>query len=278
MQKSALFLLLCFVLCFACACSTVISDNGSNDNLDVKDNSSLTLDSASKASVDSVSSMPDSSSSESLAPIHSDLYIQKYTEQQIFDFFEEVVLNMEYSDGLGNTALVQKWNEPIRYRVEGIPTEQDLKVLNDLFLLLNQIEGFPGIFEAQNGPENLTISFLDLESFSNEYSDFLNGESAFGATQFWYYTDTNEIHTARIGYRIDISQDVRNSILIEEIINMLGISDTVLREDSVVYQYSDTNTVLSDVDLVVLKLLYNPNIKCGMDINACKKVVEALYF
>ena len=59
---------------------------------------------------------------------------------------------------------------------------------------------------------------------------------------------------------------------------MLGISDTVLREDSIVYQYSDTNTVLSDVDLVILKLLYNPNIQCGMDISACKKVVEELYF
>lgn len=278
MQKSALFLLFCFVLCFACACSTGISDNNSHDNLDVTDNSSLTFDCTSPSSINSVSSLYESSSSESLAPLHSDLYIQKYTEQQIFDFFEEVVLNMEYSDGLGNTALVQKWNEPIHYRIKGIPTEQDLKVLNDLFLLLNQIEGFPGIFEAQNEPENLTISFLDLESFSNEYSDFLNGESAFGATQFWYYTATNEIHTARIGYRIDISQDVRNSILIEEIINMLGISDTVLREDSVVYQYSDANTALSDVDLVILKLLYDPNIKCGMDINACKKVVEALYF
>ena len=278
MQKSALFLLFCFVLCFACACSVGNSDNGSCGNPDKTDNSSLTLDSTSQSSVDSAFSLPDSSSSESFAPPHSDLYLPKYTEQQIFDFFEEVVLNMEYSDGLGNTALIQKWSEPIRYYIEGVPTEQDLKVLNDLFLLLNQIEGFPGIFEAQNEPSNLTISFLDSESFNNEYSDFLNGESAFGATQFWYYTATNEIHTARIGYQTEISQEVRNSILIEEIINMLGISDTVLREDSIVYQYSDTNTVLSDVDLVILKLLYNPNIQCGMDISACKKVVEELYF
>ena len=105
----------------------------------------------------------------------------------------------------------------------------------------------------------------------------VNGEEATGATEFWYYTDTNEIHSARIGYRTDTDQSIRNSVLVEEIINTLGISDTVLREDSITYQYSDFNTSLSDVDWILLNLLYHPEIRCGMDADACAKVLPGLY-
>ena len=106
----------------------------------------------------------------------------------------------------------------------------------------------------------------------------LQGDYATGATQFWYYTDTNDIYTARIGYRTDISQAERNSILIEEIVNTLGITDTVLRTDSIVYQYSDENLALSDVDWIILKLLYDPAIRCGMDFDSCSRIIPELYY
>ena len=106
----------------------------------------------------------------------------------------------------------------------------------------------------------------------------LQGDYATGATQFWYYTNTNDIYTARIGYRTDISQEERNSILIEEIVNTLGITDTVLRTDSIVYQYSDENLALSDVDWIILKLLYDPAIRCGMDFDSCSRIIPELYY
>jgi len=213
------------------------------------------------------------------APAHSALYLPEYTPQQILEYFEEVVLHMEYSDGIGNTALVQKWNIPIRYRIYGEPTEEDLLVLEDLFDKLNEVHGFPGIHAAGDGePENLMISFQDKEAFDASFADLLGGEEADGATQFWYYTDTNEIYTAEIGYRTDIDQTARTSILIEEVVNMLGISDTVLRTDSIVYQYSNDNTSLSDVDWVILKLLYDPAIQCGTDFDSCSSIIQQLYY
>lgn len=216
---------------------------------------------------------------ETTAPMHSELYIPEYTEELIRIYFEEVVLHMEYSDGTGNPSLVQKWLEPIRYRIIGDPTEEDLAVLTDLFDQLNQVPGFPGIREAKESEmDNLTISFLDHEAFYAAFSDILNGEDAFGGVQFWYYTDTNEIYTANIGYRTDLDQSTRSSILVEEIINMLGISDTEQRTDSIVYQYSDENTTLSEIDWLILKLLYNPAIQCGMDADSCSAVIRQLYY
>ena len=216
---------------------------------------------------------------EQTPPPHSPLYLPGYTAPQIWQYFQEVVLDVEYTDGTGDATLVQKWLSPIRYRIYGTPTEEDYAVLTGLFAQLNAVPGFPGIYAAaEEEIENLTLNFLQPDDFRNQFSDVVHGEEAYGATQFWYYTATNEIHTARIGYRTDVDQNARNSILIEEIINTLGITDTVLREDSIVYQYSDENTVLSDVDWIILQILYNPAIQCGMEAETCAKVVQDLYY
>ena len=211
--------------------------------------------------------------------LHSDLYLPDVSLQEVITYFEEVVLDMEYSDGVGDVTLVQKWTMPIYYWIYGDPTDQDLAVLEDLFAQLNAIDGFPGIYEAgAAGWENMSLSFLDANAFRNSFSDVVGGEDAYGATQFWYFTASNELHTARIGYRTDIDQQARNSILIEEVINSLGITDTILRTDSVVYQYSDENTALSDVDLLILQLLYEPGMQCGMDREDCEVIIADLYY
>lgn len=216
---------------------------------------------------------------QSTESIQATLYLPGYTTEQLQEYFAEVVLDMEYTDGTGDTNVVQKWLGTIWYGIYGTPTEEDLAVLQGLFDQLNAIEGFPGIYAAeQAGQENMSLSFLEPNAFREGFSDVVHGEDAYGATQFWYYTDTNELHTARIGYRTDIDQSVRNSILVEEVINSLGITDTVLRPDSVVYQYSNENTALTDVDLVILKLLYDPAIRCGMDAEDCRDVIWGRYY
>ena len=221
----------------------------------------------------------ESAATEQTTPPHAQLYHPDYTTDQIWQYFQEVVLDMEYTDGTGDATLVQKWISPIRYRIYGTPTAEDYAVLTDLFAQLNAVPGFPGIYAAAEGEkENFSLSFLSPDAFRNQFSDVVHGEDAYGAAQFWYYTDTNELHTARIGYRTDVEQKRRNSILIEEVINTLGISDTVLRTDSVVYQYSDHNAALSNVDWIILKLLYSLEIRCGMNAEACLAVVQELYY
>ena len=215
----------------------------------------------------------------STEPLHSELYDPQYTTAQIQEYFSEVVLNMEYSTGDGDATLVQKWLMPIYYRVYGTPTDEDLETLNEFADQLNEVPGFPGIYPAgELMQENLSVYFVPMEEFNQRFSDVISGEYANGAVQFWYYTDTNEIHTAQIGCRTDIAQSVRNSVLLEEIVNGLGITDTVLREDSLVYQYSDDNMTMSDVDWILMKLLYDPQMQCGMDYEACIGLIDDLYY
>lgn len=212
-------------------------------------------------------------------PLHSTLYREELDIEQVLTYFQEVANQIEYTDGTGDPSLIQKWLSPIVYRIHGNPTQEDLQVLSEFCNRLNAIPGFPGIREAQEyEPENLSLSFLDSDAFRENFSDAVHGEDAWGATQFWYYTDTNEIYSATIGYRTDIPQADRSSIVLEEIVNTLGFSDSELRPDSIVYQHSNENLSLSDVDWLLLELLYHPDIDCAMDAEMCEKVIRDLYY
>jgi len=91
--------------------------------------------------------------------------------------------------------------------------------------------------------------------------------------------DNNEIYYATICYSDEMRQYTRNSVILEEIYNGLGpIQDTVLREDSIIYQYFTEPQDLTDVDWLILKLLYHEDMKCGMDAEACEQVIRKLYY
>lgn len=270
-MKSRLYLLILTAALFLCAC------HGKQLEATVYDSPAETAYATTETVPSTTETVPMTTEAE--MPLHSELYLPDCSAEQLMTYFEEVVLHVEYGTGEGDASLVQKWLTPIRFRIYGDPTEEDLSVLTDLFAQLNQIPGFPGFCPAETeGTENLRISFLDPVSFRDSFSGSVNGEDAWGATEYWYYTDNNEIYTARIGYRTDIDQNTRNSILVEEIVNMLGLADTVLRTDSVVYQHSNENVALSDVDWVILNLLYEPAVCCGMNREECFSVLMERYY
>lgn len=223
--------------------------------------------------------VPETTTPSTTAPLHSSLYREGFEVEEVLTYFREVANQIEYNNGTGDPALIQKWLSPLVYRIDGSPTEEDLLVLRAFCDRLNTVPGFPGIREAQEHEfENLTLSFLDPDSFRERFSDAVHGEDAWGATQYWYYTETNEIHTAAIGYRTDIPQADRSSIILEEIVNTLGISDSELRSDSIVYQHSNENLSLSDIDWLLLELLYHPDINTSMDAEMCETIIRDLYY
>lgn len=214
---------------------------------------------------------------EDTAP-HSAFYVPGVSQDEMVAYFSEVVLGMEYTDGEGDAAVVQKWERPVSYRIEGVPDHRDAQIINELSKQLNQVEGFPGIGAAKGLEQNVTISFLHDEEFNTQFAHLLKGEAADGAAQFWYYNNTNDIYSGRIGYRKDADQQIRESVIPEEIVNLLGIGDTVLREDSITYQNGSEATELSAVDWAIIKLLYNPRIHCGMNAAECETIIRELYY
>ena len=89
----------------------------------------------------------------------------------------------------------------------------------------------------------------------------------------------NEIYDAIICCRTDLDQDLRNAVILEEMYNGLGpIQDTDLRVDSVIYSGYSEPQRLTQMDELILRLLYHPQMECGMDAQQCADVIRQLYY
>ena len=206
---------------------------------------------------------------------HSELYIPGVSVENVILFFNEVCLDAEYSHS-GDPGLLQKWISPITFYLHGSPTDGDLETLNSLVQWLNTVEGFPGICQTQEAAEaNLNIHFCDQEEMiALMGTDFHDMD---GAVTFWYMDDV--IYDALICYRSDLDQYLRNSVILEEIYNGLGpIQDTHLRPDSIIYAEYSEPQALTDMDRLILQLLYHPEMKCGMDSAECEAMIRQLYY
>lgn len=208
-------------------------------------------------------------------PAHSELYLPDVPVEDVVNYFNEVCLAAEFSDN-GNPSLLQRWETPILYTLRGAPTEEDIAVLESFAQKLNTLEGFPGIRECSpNEVCNLNIHFVvqeELESIMGE-----NSIGADGSVTFWYMEDV--IYEAIICIRSDVDQHLRNSVILEEIYNGLGpVQDTLLRPDSLIYAEYSEPQAMTDVDELLLRLLYHPKMKCGMDFEQCCLVIEELYY
>ena len=208
-------------------------------------------------------------------PLHSPFYIDGLDVDDVIAYFNEVCLDAEFVNS-GDARVLQKWVQPIYYHINGTPTDEDLATLDKLTGWLNTIDGFPGIFEANNELNaNLQIHFCsESELLSLMGDNFINSD---GAVTFWY--NNNEIHHEIICYRADIDQTVRNSVILEEIYNGLGpIQDTSLRQDSIIFSGYSEPQELTPTDELILKLLYNPLLQCGMNEEECAVIIRQLYY
>lgn len=219
--------------------------------------------------------IPEPTIPETTHPEHSEYYIPGIAVEDVILWFNEVVLDSEFAYG-GNASLVQKWADPIVYSLEGIITEDDLQVLEDFTAWLNTIYGFPGIRPAGDDDfANLQIRFGDAQMILDYLGE--DYENVDGGIRYWY--EDNVIYDARIACRDDIPQYTRNSVIREEIYNGLGlIQDTALREDSLIWQGFSEPQSLTAVDELLLKLLYHPDILCGMNAAECEAVIRSLYY
>lgn len=231
---------------------------------------------APETTVPEETTIPEETTTPVTTPEHSSLYIPGVSVEDVITYFNEVCLNAEFIHS-GDPTKLQKWATPIWYTCTGAYTDTDAQVMHTFMDWLNTIEGFPGIYETQDPAlANLQISFCDESAYLTLMGDtFIDTD---GGVTFWY-NGFDEIYNAIIAYRTDVSQEIRNSVILEEIYNGLGpINDTQLRLDSVIYSGFSTPQNLTLIDELILKLLYHPQMQCGMDAASCEAVIRQLYY
>ena len=209
------------------------------------------------------------------APLHSEFYIPDLDVEDVVAYFNEVCLAAEFTNS-GDPSKLQKWDEPIFFVLNGTFTDEDVETIMNFVNWLNTLEGFPGMEETQDpGQANLQIFFRDNQGLVDLMGD--NFYNCDGGVTFWYVDD--RIYDAIICYSTEVSQTVRNSVILEEIYNGLGpVQDTDLRPDSIIYSGYSEPQELTEIDELILKLLYHPDMQCGMDAAQCEAVIRALYY
>ena len=208
-------------------------------------------------------------------PQHSPLYLPDFEVEEIITYFSEVSLDAEITNS-GNPNLLQKWDTPIYYWIDGDYTDQDITVLEGFADWLNAVEGFPGMQQAESPLQaTMHIYFCLPDEMASTMGNWTYGLD--GAVTFNYRD--NRIYHATICYRSDIEQEIRNSVILEEIYNGLGpVQDSDLRSDSIIYSGYSIPQSLTAVDELLLRLLYHPQMICGMDADQCAEVIRQLYY
>lgn len=209
------------------------------------------------------------------APPHSALYIPGVNADDVVLYFNEVCLSAEFINS-GDPSFLQRWEEPICYALHGAYTPEDIEKIENFAAWLNTVEGFPGIFEAEEvWQSNLDIHFCDQDELIDRMGDNFYGTD--GAVTFWY--DNDIIYNAIICIRTDLDQQLRNSVILEELYNGLGpIQDTSLRPASIIYAEFSQPQELTAMDQLILKLLYHPQLRPGMTSQECETIIRSLYY
>lgn len=208
-------------------------------------------------------------------PPHSALYIPGLDVEDVILYFNEVALDAESFDS-GDPSRLQRWATPIFYHVYGEPTDADLAVLEDFVAWLNTILSFPGMYEIDDpAAATMRIHFTDQDGLLDIMGSDFTGLD--GAVTYWY--DNDEIYDCTICIRTDIGQYVRNSVIMEEVYNGLGpIQDTSLREDSLIYSGYSEPQELTEIDEMLLRLVYHPDLKAGMNAEECEAIIRQVYY
>ena len=184
-------------------------------------------------------------------------------KRQALLLLEECAFRSEYGEMSGGGPMT-RWDQDIKIYVGGQPTAEDLAFLKDFIMQLSfRVPLLPPIYMVPSRSEaNMTIYYVPLDEMSQHVSDYVEGN--WGFVSFFYRDYCN--YRAEICVATDVTtQTDRNHIVMEEIVGGLGLgNDHYVYADSIIYQPWTDVQQLSEVDWLMLNMVYSPVTLPGM--------------
>ncbi|MDP2892504.1 MAG: DUF2927 domain-containing protein [Bacillota bacterium] len=206
----------------------------------------------------SPSAAPSESASPSASPVES------ISPQQALEYFSIVALQSEYGGG-SSEGIVRRWERPIIVEVRGQPTVEDMDTLTAHLNMLNDIEGMPDItITEEAGSGNYIINFVPLDDMGTVIPSYV--EDNWGYVSLSWDSNSRRITKANVAIATDVTNQIRrNHLILEEVTQGLGLlNDSPLYQDSI-YQIDWTETQqLSQLDYLIIEMLYSPAVYAGM--------------
>ncbi len=208
--------------------------------------------------VASPASMPAARSTQAIAAVAPASSAPQPYSQEAIRYFTEIALGSEYGNASG---IVRKWQEPMRIKVHGSPTQEDLRTLSSVMGEINTLLG-TNQMRLDDANPNVQIYFVPESDFSRYEPNYrpLN----YGYAWTWWNNDT--IDRARILVStVGINQQERSHLIREELTQSLGLlRDSFRYSDSIFYQDWTATTQFSTLDRQLIQMLYRPDVLPGM--------------
>lgn len=206
---------------------------------------------------------------------HSSFYVEGVSADDAVTYFDEAVT-------YGYNVPVVKWNKRIYYYVAGNATQADKDAIAKFAAELNEIPGFPGMSKASSeGGANMVIRFCRESEFYKYVGNWAIGEGYEAVYSFNYNSYNYYTIDAVVCVDQNLSEPSRESMLKSMIYRAMGTDgETWTRKDSIAYAYVHNTDVveISDVDWLMLKLLYHSDMKRGYTAADAADVIRKLYY
>jgi len=187
---------------------------------------------------------------------------QANVNDKTFAYFKEVALNLEFNNA--DNGIIKKWVNPIKLQVIGQPTSADKETLRVVVGELSELTKLPFEFVSTKDKSNMRIHFVPEQKFAQIVPSYQPGNSGF----FWVnWNEAKHITQATILISTTgITQKERSHLIREELTQSMGLmADSQKYPDSIFYQGWTEVNEYSAVDKQVIQMLYDPQVKPGMD-------------
>ncbi len=182
--------------------------------------------------------------------------------KQALSLLETCAFTGEYGDE--DREILIRWIEPIRIYASGSPSRNDLKQLDAFILeLAYRVPELPMVTRVDKEEDaNLVIHYCRLSEMETLVPGYVAGN--WGMMSYSYHAN-GEIFKAVIGLARDkATQSGRNHLMREELVGVLGLAGHhEAFADSILYRDWTTVQRLSEVDWLMLNMLYSPHVFPG---------------
>ncbi len=232
------------------------------------------------------------------SPIYHDNFNISYDSKiSIIQFFKEVAIGTEYGGGYDVT---QKWSSVMNIFVGGNPSAELISELNLIITEINELvtDGFSVHIVNDSLKSNFYMFFGSPNDYTDLFAEQLNYISDNNFGLFHINLDKNFVITSGHMYvNIDIEDiTLKKHILREELTQSLGLPKdlqydrsiifleppfnsstwTDIIENSIFYEGMSTRNSYNWADKLVVKLLYHPNMRSGLDIENVDTVLKGI--
>ena len=181
-------------------------------------------------------------------------------DQETMEYFREITLKSEFNDKIKRQPI--KYKSDVKIYLQGFTDkfieDEVNRILQDLNVIIDPIELYK---VDKKSDANMVVFLGDLQSFLTINPDLINSPQLNTCDGYFKLrTRGDEILSSRIFINLDNQENKIDlqDCLFEEIVQSLGaVNDSYRYPSSIFYQGSNYVTELSEMDVNVIKILYN---------------------